>query len=234
MTTFGVYPLAAQVRSGGLPLSTDHTFLPFWPGHGRRPGWPGGCRSPGSGRSSAPPEQAACPALLNNDLASSLAGSGRLGWLLAGGQHAAAGLRADLTWAIDPSLLSSAAVMTPALPGGRHGRPAPARPTKRASPAARAWLARLQHGHRAAGLLRHPVRGRGRVRARARRPGHRPAARMRQGEGRDSWRRSPSSWAAPSGRAAPAAGAIAWPADGIADYGGARQPGRERGRHGRS
>ena len=35
LTSFGVYPLAAQVDSvdsGDAALSTDQTFLPFWPG----------------------------------------------------------------------------------------------------------------------------------------------------------------------------------------------------------
>ena len=57
------------------------------------------------------PQQPACPALLNDGLATSLASTGRLGGLLTDGTSPV-GAAAKLTWAIDPSLLSSAALMT--------------------------------------------------------------------------------------------------------------------------
>ncbi len=136
---FGVYPLAAQLDSAGSPVADAYTFLPFWPGNAKAAGltrpeqvawiWP----------LIGPPGQAACRALLNDGLARSLASTGRLGGLLADGTRPA-GLSASLTWAIDPSLLSSAALMThPYRVGGTPT--CTGTQTKRASPAARAWLA---------------------------------------------------------------------------------------------
>ena len=118
LSTFGVYPLAAQVDSDGTALSTDHTFLPFWPGSRAAAGITQRMKIAWIWPVFSAPEQAACPALLNNVLASSLTAGGRLGRLLAAGSTPEA-VRADLTWAIDPSVLSSAAVMRQALPGGR-------------------------------------------------------------------------------------------------------------------
>ena len=142
MTSFGAYPLAAQVSASGVPLNAEHTFLPFWPGSDKSAQlaqreqvawiWP----------LTAPPERAACPALLNNDLATSFPAAGRLGTLLAAGSSPA-GTAADLTWAIDPSLLTSAAVMSkPYQVGGTAACAGAA--TERASPAARYWLGRLR------------------------------------------------------------------------------------------
>ncbi len=142
LTSFGVYPLAAQVSATGAPLNAEHTFLPFWPGSAKsaqlaRPEqvawiWP----------LTAPPERAACPALLDNDLAGSFQATGRLGSLLAAGSSPA-GTAADLTWAIDPSLLTSAAVMSqPYLVGGTAACTGAV--AERASPAAAAWLASLK------------------------------------------------------------------------------------------
>jgi hypothetical protein len=109
IAAFGVYPLAAQVISGaGLPLATERTFLPYWPGGAaaQRPKplsiawiWP----------LIAQPEQATCTALLNNDLAGSLASGGRLSGLLDAGRTYSAATH--LTWAIDPALVQNAATM---------------------------------------------------------------------------------------------------------------------------
>jgi hypothetical protein len=143
LTQFGVYPLAAQVTTSttGQPLDAQRTFLPFWPGSAHRAGlaqreklawvWP----------LIAQPQQQACAALLTDDLAGSLAANGRLGRLLAaGGAPAASG--ADLTWAIDPSLVASATTMKGSY---RVGGTAACAGTagQRASAAARAWLAQL-------------------------------------------------------------------------------------------
>jgi hypothetical protein len=140
MTQFGVYPLAAQVlTSVGVPAATDRTFLPFWPG------------GPVSQRPPAlsvawvwplidQPYQAACPALLSNGLAGSLAAGGRLGGLLAAGASYSAA--AHLTWAIDPALVQNARTMsTPYAVGGNPGcgGAAPMQP----SAAARGWLSGL-------------------------------------------------------------------------------------------
>jgi hypothetical protein len=109
MNEFGVYPLAAQAENASLTqLTVSRTFLPFWPGS----------------KASDPqaediawvwplidqPRQAICPGLLNNGLAASLAGGGRLqGLLQAGSTYTSS---AHLTWAIDPALLANVATMT--------------------------------------------------------------------------------------------------------------------------
>lgn len=137
LTSFGVYPLAAEVVGrDGAALIAERTFLPYWPGKARQNPkrqdiswiWPL------IGR----PDRSACGGLLSNRLAASLTPHGRLGRLLAAGRDYAA--RTHLTWAVDPELLSSAALMTkpyhsggtPSC-GGRRSRPA--------SQAAVAWLA---------------------------------------------------------------------------------------------
>ncbi len=137
MRTFGVYPLAAQLTGAGTVLDVARTFLPFWPGkparHSVKPltiGWVWPLIDT--------PQRGACPALLSNELAGSVASDGRLNSLLAAGQSAD-GRRAMLTWAIDPALLSDVSVMKqPYLVGARadctDGKP------ERASGAAAAWL----------------------------------------------------------------------------------------------
>ena len=142
LSTFGVYPLAAEVDSGGATLSTDRTFLPFWPGSKAAAGLTQRMKIAWIWPVFSAPEQAACPALRNNDLASSLTAGGRLGRLLAAGSTPEA-VRAHLTWAIDPSVLSSAAVMRQAYQVGGTATCSGA-VTKRASPAARSWLAGLR------------------------------------------------------------------------------------------
>jgi hypothetical protein len=138
ITAFGVYPLAAEVDEAGAALDTDRSFLPFWSARSTLAGplqiawvWP----------VIAAPQQAACRALLNNSLAASLAPGGRLARLLTAGSTPAAS-SADLTWAIDPGLLSSAEAITkPYRAGGSEtcgGTTA-----QPASAAARNWLAGL-------------------------------------------------------------------------------------------
>jgi len=137
MTAFGVYPLAAEVDDSntGVTLDIDHSFLPFWPARSTLAGplqitwvWP----------VIDSPHQAACRALLNNSLAASV----RLAGLLTAGMTPAAS-SADLTWAIDPGLLSSVSAMTKpyrvggsATCAGTTGEPA--------STAARTWLGNLR------------------------------------------------------------------------------------------
>jgi hypothetical protein len=142
LATFGVYPLAAEVNSGGAALSTDHTFLPFWPGSRAAAGLTQRMKIAWIWPIFSAPEQAACPALLNNALASSLTAGGRLGQLLAAGSTPEA-VRADLTWAIDPSVLSSAAIMRQAYQVGGTATCSGA-VSKRGSPAARSWLTKLR------------------------------------------------------------------------------------------
>jgi hypothetical protein len=141
LTTFGVYPLAAELFSGGATLSTDHTFLPFWPGSRAAAGLTQRMKIAWIWPIFSAPEKGACPALFNNALASSLTAGGRLGRLLAAGSTPEA-VRADLTWAIDPSVLSSAAIMRQAYQVGGTATCSGA-VSKRGSPAARSWLAQL-------------------------------------------------------------------------------------------
>jgi hypothetical protein len=110
LVSFGVYPLAAEVDSPtGTALVAERTFLPYWPGkHALDPKRQGiAWVWPLIGR----PEQSVCPdGLLTNGLAASFSTGGRLAGLLAAGRSYASS--AQLTWAIEPSLLASAKVMT--------------------------------------------------------------------------------------------------------------------------
>ena len=135
-----MYPVTAQVQDRvGDVLAADQTLLPFWPGQ-RAAGllrpleiswlWP----------LIDQPHHQVCAALTSNDLAASLNPGGRLSALLtAGASHA----DADLTWVIDPALLSDVATMTrpyevgskPNCTGAAH---------EPASTAAASWLAALK------------------------------------------------------------------------------------------
>lgn len=141
LTAFGVYPLAAELDSGAAALSTDRTFLPYWPGSAAAAGLARRMKIAWVWPVFSAPEQAACPALLNGDLARSLAG-GRLSRLLTAGTTPEA-VRADLTWAIDPSVLASAGVMRHSYQVGGTSTCSGA-VTRPASPAARTWLTRLR------------------------------------------------------------------------------------------
>ena len=138
MTTFGVYPLAAQAENSSLtPLTVSRTFLPFWPNSkSLQPDteaiawiWP----------LIDQPRQGACSGLVNNGLEASLASGGRLDDLLRAGSEFSGS--AHLTWAIDPALLANADTMTKPYTtgdGGCGGK------TKPASQAAGSWLAQLK------------------------------------------------------------------------------------------
>lgn len=209
---FGVYPLAAQLDSGGSALADSYTFLPYWPGTAKAAGltrpeqvawvWP----------LIGQPEQAACRSLLSDTLATSLAGSGRLGGLLADGTSSA-GVAANLTWAIDPSLLSSAALMTHAYRVG--GTPTCAGTEgRRASPVAKAWLAKVRALARQQDFFTTPYADVD------------VSALAHAGLDNDLKRALSKGSEVTSGRSMlggvqrPAGAArIAWPADGIADYG---------------
>src|SRR4029077_18125 len=122
-------------------MDAARTFLPFWPAasHARtvKPVslawvWP----------LIDVPHQAACPALLNNNLKASLASGGRLNQLLAVGSSAV-GRSAGLTWAIDPALLNDARGRRARSEGGGPAICPPA-PTRPPGAAPRAWLAGVQ------------------------------------------------------------------------------------------
>jgi Family of unknown function (DUF6049) len=140
MTQFGVYPVSAEVEDGeGDVLAADRTLLPFWSGRQAaglaRPldiswVWP----------LVDQPHHQVCSALTNNDLTASLGPGGRLAALLEAGQ---AHPGADLTWVIDPALLSDVNTMTKNYqvnsgPGCGGWSPEPA------SKAARTWLSALR------------------------------------------------------------------------------------------
>jgi hypothetical protein len=141
ISEFGVYPVTVQLQdlSSGSVLSSDRTLLPFWPGS-RAAGlltplkiswlWP----------LIDQPHHQVCAALTNNDLAASLSSGGRLSALLTAGASYAG---ADLTWVIDPALLSDAATMT--RPYYVDSRPNCTRAAKEpASTAAASWLTGLR------------------------------------------------------------------------------------------
>jgi len=139
---FGVYPLAAQVSNADQSvLSESRTFLPFWPGQKSQDPmrqdvawiWP----------LIDQPREGMCPGLVNNGLAASFRSGGRLNGLLQAGQAYAS--RAHLTWAIDPALLATADTMSKAYHAGGlagcHGPPrSPQVLPEPASRAAAAWL----------------------------------------------------------------------------------------------
>ncbi len=202
MTSFGVYPLAAEVEAG-VAQDTARTFLPFWPARSPLAGpvqiawvWP----------VTTSPQEAGCRALLSNSLAASVASGGRLAGLLAAGSTPVAS-RANLTWAIDPGLLASVAAMTKpyrvggdATCSGATGEPA--------SAAARTWLTGLRSVTATQDFFVTPY------------DDVDVAALTHQGMD------SELTQAFKTGRAAATTilgrdglGGIAWPAEGIADYG---------------
>jgi Family of unknown function (DUF6049) len=222
MTSFGVYPLAAQLSQFGAPVDAARTFLPFWPGTSASRKvqkvqpvtlawiWP----------LIDVPHQTACPALLNNGLAASLASGGRLSELLAVG-GSAVGRRADLTWAIDPALLNDARVMTAGYRVGGTATCSKASPHP-ASKAAQAWLAGIQSATARQDFFVTPYadvdvaalahRGLNTELADAFADGRAVAqAKEMLGQAQRT--------TADPGDGPGVTGPIAWPADGIADYG---------------
>lgn len=215
MRAFGAYPLAAQLDQNGVQLAAARTFLPLWPG----------ARHAGVKRLSiawiwpliSTPHQAACGSLFSDDLATSLAPGGRLGRLLTAGLSAA-GQQAKLTWAIDPALLADAATMTspyrvgPANCSGGTPRPADA--------AAKTWLDRVTTIAARQDFFVTPYDDAD-VAALAHRgleqelkaafASARVEARRMLGQSQRT--------AAGAGPGPAASGGIAWPPDGVADYG---------------
>jgi hypothetical protein len=140
ISAFGVYPVAAQLQDlAGDVVSSDQTLLPFWPGQQQagllRPLkiswlWP----------LIDQPQHQACAALTSNALAASLKPDGRLSALLtAGASHPGA----DVTWVIDPALLSDVATMARPYTVGSKPNCTGA-PKEPASKAAASWLAGLK------------------------------------------------------------------------------------------
>jgi hypothetical protein len=117
-TAHEVYPIEAVALSSGYNrLGEARTFLPYWPAGADAPKklniawvWP----------LIDEPQQGACPKdLATNNLASSFTAGGRLNGLLAAGLQYAGST--NLTWAVDPALLSDATVMTQRYKVGGNG-----------------------------------------------------------------------------------------------------------------
>jgi Family of unknown function (DUF6049) len=138
---FGVFPIEVQATDANGDTATARTFLPFWPGSdattqvkGLQAAWVWPLIDT--------PQQGACPqTLATSELSGSVASGGRLSTLLDAGSTWAQ--KDDLTWAIDPALLSDVSVMTKqyftngsAACTGRFEKPATA--------AASAWLSQLK------------------------------------------------------------------------------------------
>jgi hypothetical protein len=140
ISVFGVYPVTAQLQDlAGDVFSTQQTLLPFWPGQKAA-----SLQSPLKISWLWPlidqPHHRACASLSNNDLAASLSPGGRLSTLLAAG---ASHGDADLTWVIDPALLSDVATMTQRYQVGDKANCTGAT-SEPARPAAGNWLAALR------------------------------------------------------------------------------------------
>jgi len=135
---FGDYPLQVLASSAGSSrTASDQTFLPYWPGKGAATPlkvawiWP----------LIDTPQQGACPqTLATNSLATELSSAGRLSTLVNAGLAWASS--DNLTWAIDPALLSDATVMTRNYFTGGNSE-CTDRNFKPADPAAKTWLSEL-------------------------------------------------------------------------------------------
>jgi Family of unknown function (DUF6049) len=138
---FGVFPVQVQAGAAGTGYTAAaRTLLPFWPdAAGTQPRglqvswvWP----------LIDTPQQGACPQMLStSELAGSVAAGGRLATLLDAGSAWAQ--NDNLTWDIDPALLSDVSVMTrPYFTRGNAN--CSERVTERPSPAAGKWLSQLQ------------------------------------------------------------------------------------------
>ncbi len=137
---FGVFPVQVQAVGGGYTAAA-RTFLPYWPGGSAVP-QPKGLQVAWVWPLIDTPQQGACKqTLATSELAGSVAPGGRLATLLDAGSAWSAD--DQLTWGIDPALLSDVSVMTQ--PYFTHGN-AECSERFRAQPsqAAAKWLAQLK------------------------------------------------------------------------------------------
>ncbi|HEX5300947.1 MAG TPA: DUF6049 family protein [Streptosporangiaceae bacterium] len=111
ISTFGVYPVTAQLQAVATlgVLSSDHTLLPYWPGSRTAANLQSRLKISWLWPLVDQPHHRACTALTDNSLAAELAPDGRLSALLAAGSGHE---DADLTWMVDPALLSDVATMS--------------------------------------------------------------------------------------------------------------------------
>ena len=141
ITSFGVYGVTAQLQDlAGNVISADQTLLPFWPGS-RAAALASPLKISWLWPLIGQPQQKVCTATLaSNDLAGDLGPGGRLSALLdAGASHPGA----QLTWVIDPALLSDVSTMTRRYLVGGQATCTGAAPQP-ASTAAANWLAGLR------------------------------------------------------------------------------------------
>ncbi len=142
ISTFGVYPVTAELHAVATlgVLSSDRTLLPYWPASQAAAGLQSRLKISWLWPLIDQPHHRACTALTDNSLAAGLSPDGRLSALLAAGSSHE---DADLTWMIDPALLSDVATMS-----SRHqvgGQAACTGATSEpASPAAVSWLTALR------------------------------------------------------------------------------------------
>jgi hypothetical protein len=142
MSEFGVYPVVAQLQDdiAGTVLTSAQTLLPFWPGQ-RAAGLLSSLNISWLWPLVEQPHQQVCPALTNNGLAAALQPGGRLSALVTA---AVTHPDADLTWFIDPALLSDVATMTKPYSVGGTPDCTHVPPNEPASKAAVSWLAKVK------------------------------------------------------------------------------------------
>jgi len=217
LTCFGVYPLTAQVSDSAGPLASDPTPLPYWPR--KKSSCPIQRPKPTDISWVWPlidkPHQGPCPGLLDNSLAATIAPTGRLGQLLAVGASYAYAAR--LTWAVDPALLDGVQTMRqPYLVGGNASctgaRPYPA------SSAATAWLHELSVATAGQTVFATPYADTDMAALTQVLRNHDLSRSFAQGQlvAGQILKRSFAPEAIPAGGRQLAA--VAWPADGIANY----------------
>ena len=139
---FGVYPLQVQATTpGGGYTAAARTFLPYWLG-GTPSAQPQQLQVAWIWPLVDTPQQGACPkTLATSGLSGSVAGGGRLSTLLGAGATWAQD--DQLTWNIDPALLSDVSVMTRAYYTGGSSV-CSGRSLEKGSPAASEWLSKLR------------------------------------------------------------------------------------------
>ena len=141
IASFGVYGVTAQLQDlAGNVISADQTLLPFWPGS-RVAALASPLKIAWLWPLIGQPQQKVCTATLaTNDLAGELGQGGRLSALVdAGASHPGA----QLTWVIDPALLSDVSTMTRRYQVGGQATCTGAAPQPASTAAAR-WLATLR------------------------------------------------------------------------------------------
>jgi hypothetical protein len=139
---FGVYPVEVQALTTYTSYSaTARTFLPYWPGSGAS-SQPKGLQAAWVWPLVDTPQQGACGnTLATTELAGSVASGGRLSTLLDAGSTWTQ--KDDLTWNIDPALLSDVSVMNKAY-FTSGSADCTGRFRQKASAAATAWLSQLK------------------------------------------------------------------------------------------